>query len=219
MITALLYSLFALDENVAQIAAQHGPWLYALLFAIIFAETGLIVLPFLPGDSILFIAGTVVAVSNLNVHVLVGTLVVAAILGDSVNYAVGHYVGPRVFDRPDSRWLRQEHLRRTRGFYMRYGGITIVIGRFVPVIRTFAPFLAGVAGMSYARFLTYNVVGGVGWISALVYAGFLFGNIGWVRQNLALIVFAFVVVSLIPAAVTYVRERRARIAANLRRPR
>jgi len=210
MITTLLYSLFALDENVGQLAAQYGHWLYVLLFLIIFAETGLVVLPFLPGDSILFIAGTVVAVAGLDIHVLFAVLVAAAVLGDSVNYAVGHAIGPRVFQRPDSRWLRKEHLRRTQAFYERYGGVTIIIGRFVPVIRTFAPFLAGVAGMSYRRFLSFNVVGGVAWIGSLVYAGYLFGNIPWVRDNLAWIVVAFVAVSLIPAALTFIRERRAR---------
>ena len=144
--------------------------------------------PFLPGDSILFIAGTVVATAGLNVHVLVVVLIAAAILGDTVNYSIGHYIGPRVFDKPDSRWFKQEHLRRTQAFYDRYGGVTIIIGRFVPIIRTFAPFLAGVAGMSYRRFLSFNVVGGVAWISSLVYAGYLFGNIPWVKDNLTLIV-------------------------------
>ena len=214
MITTLLYSLFALDENVGQLAAQYGHWLYALLFVIIFAETGLVVLPFLPGDSILFIAGTVVAVAGLDIHVLFGVLVAAAVLGDSVNYAVGHAIGPRVFQRPDSRWLRKDHLRRTQAFYDRYGGVTIIIGRFVPVIRTFAPFLAGVAGMSYRRFLSFNLVGGVAWIGSLVYAGYLFGNIPWVRDNLAWIVVIFVAVSLVPAALTFLKDRRARRVAG-----
>lgn len=208
MITALLYSLFALDDTLARLASEYGPWLYVLLFALIFAETGLVVFPVLPGDSLLFIAGTVVAVADLNVHLLVVVLACAAVLGDSVNYAVGHFIGPRAFQRKDSRWLKQSHLRRTQAFYERYGGLTIIIGRFVPVIRTFAPFLAGVAGMSYRRFLSYNVIGGVAWIASLVYAGYLFGNIPWVRHNLTWIVLAFVVVSLIPASVTYVRERR-----------
>ena len=214
MITALIYSLFALDETVAQFASQYGAWLYLLLFFVIFAETGLVVFPVLPGDSILFIAGTVVALADLNVHVLVFVLAAAAILGDSVNYAVGHFIGPKVFERPESRWLRRDHLRRTQAFYERFGGITIVIGRFVPVIRTFAPFLAGVAGMPYSRFLPYNVVGGAMWISSLVYAGYLFGNIPWVKHNLTWIVLAFVVVSLTPATITYLKERRARKAAE-----
>ncbi len=210
MLTTLLYSLLALDQTLAVIAAQYGPWLYALLFLIIFAETGLVVFPFLPGDSILFISGTVVAAAGMNVHTLVGVLIVAAILGDSINYAIGHYIGPKVFDRPDSRWFKQEHLRRTQAFYDRYGGVTIIIGRFVPIIRTFAPFLAGVASMRYARFLAFNVVGAVVWIASLVYAGYLFGNIPWVKDNLTLIVIVIVVVSLIPAIGTFFQERKAR---------
>ncbi len=209
MITTILYSLLALDQTVATLAAQYGEWVYAILFVIIFAETGLVVCPFLPGDSILFIAGTVVAVANLNVHVLVVVLIVAAVLGDSVNYGIGHYIGPKAFQRPDSRWFRQEYLRRTQAFYDKYGGLTIIIGRFVPIIRTFAPFLAGVAGMSYRRFLCFNIVGGCLWISSLVYAGYQFGNIPWVKDNLSLIVVAIVVVSLIPAVSTFVKERRA----------
>jgi len=209
MITTLLYSLLALDQTLAQLAAQYGAWLYAILFAIIFAETGLVVLPFLPGDSILFIAGTVAAVAGMNIHLLVLVLIAAAILGDSVNYGVGHYIGPRVFHEPDSRWFKRAYLLRTQAFYAKYGGITIIIGRFIPIIRTFAPFLAGVAGMSYPRFLCYNVVGAVAWIASLVYAGYLFGNIPWVKDHLSWIVIAIVVVSLLPAVSTFVKERRA----------
>ncbi len=209
MLTTLIYSLLALDKTLQLIAADYGPWLYALLFVVIFAETGLVVFPFLPGDSILFISGTVVAAAGLNVHVLVLVLAAAAILGDSVNYSIGHYIGPRAYDRPDSRWFKQSHLKRTQAFYDRYGGVTIIIGRFVPIVRTFAPFLAGVAGMSYRRFLSYNVVGGLLWIGSLVYAGYLFGNIPWVKNNLSLIVIGIVVVSLIPAVSTFVREHRA----------
>ena len=207
MLTALLYSLFALDQTVAALASEHGHWLYVILFVVIFAETGLVVFPFLPGDSILFIAGTVVAAARLDVHVLTVVLIVAAVLGDSVNYAVGCALGPRAFEK-DRRWLKREYLNRTRRFYQKYGGVTIIIGRFVPIIRTFAPFLAGVAGMSYRRFLAYNVVGAVAWIASLVYLGYLFGNIPWVKQNLSLIVLAFVVVSLVPAARTWWKERR-----------
>jgi membrane-associated protein len=209
MITTLVYSLLALDQTIAQLASEYGPWLYGVLFLVIFAETGLVVFPFLPGDSILFIAGTVVAVADLNIHILALVLVVAAIFGDSVNYAVGHYIGPRVFHEPESRWFKRQYLLRTQAFYDKYGGITIIIGRFVPIIRTFAPFLAGVAGMTYPRFLSYNIVGGVAWITSLVYAGYLFGNIPWVKENLTYIVLAIVVVSLIPAVSTFIKERRA----------
>ncbi|NDP41797.1 MAG: DedA family protein [Aromatoleum sp.] len=213
MLTTLFYSLLALDQTIGQLAVQYGHWAYALLFLIIFAETGLVVFPFLPGDSILFIAGTVVATADLNVHVLVALLIGAAIAGDSVNYAVGCFIGPKVFDKADSRWFRQEHLRRTQAFYDRYGGVTIIIARFVPIIRTFAPFLAGVAGMRYRKFLTFNVSGAVLWITTLVYAGYWFGNISWVKQNLTLIVLGIVAVSLLPAVVTFIRERRKSDAA------
>ena len=210
MVTSLMYSLFSLDNSLPAFIAQYGYWVYAVLFAIIFCETGLVILPFLPGDSILFISGTVVATAGLDVHLLFGVLVFAAIAGDSVNYAVGHFIGPRVYDKPDSRWFKRAHLRRTQAFYDKYGGVTIIIGRFVPIIRTFAPFLAGVAGMTYRRFLSYNVIGGVMWIGLLVYAGYLFGNIPWVKHNLSLIVIGIVIVSLIPAVSTYLKERRAR---------
>jgi len=207
--TALIYSLLALDQTLAHFAANYGHWLYLLLFLVIFAETGLVVFPFLPGDSILFIAGTVVASAGLDIHVLVLVLAAAAILGDTVNYSIGHYIGPRVFDKPDSRWFRQEHLRRTQAFYDRYGGFTIIVARFVPIIRTFAPFLAGVAGMSYRRFLSFNVIGGVAWIASLCYAGYLFGNVPWVKDNLEKIVLGIIVVSLIPVVTAYLKERRA----------
>jgi len=209
MITTLVYSLLALDQTLAGLAGQYGAWLYGILFLVIFAETGLVIFPFLPGDSILFISGTVVAVAGLDVHVLVLVLVAAAILGDSVNYAVGRYIGPKVFHEPASRWFKREYLLRTQAFYDQYGGITIIIGRFVPIIRTFAPFLAGVAGMPYRRFLSYNVVGGVAWIVSLVYAGYLFGNIPWVKENLTFIVVGIVIVSLLPAISTFMKERRA----------
>ena len=208
MLTTIFYSLLALDQTVAELAGQYGHWIYALLFLVIFAETGLVVVPFLPGDSILFIAGTIVATADLNVHLLVVLLIGAAIAGDGVNYAIGHYIGPRVFDKPDSRWFRQEYLRRTQAFYDRYGGVTIIIGRFIPIIRTFAPFLAGVAGMRYRRFLSYNVAGAVVWIATLVYAGYWFGNIAWVKQNLTPIVLGIVAVSLLPAVYTFFSERR-----------
>jgi len=210
MLTTIAYSLLALDQTVANLAGNYGPWLYAILFLVIFAETGLVVFPFLPGDSILFISGTVVAVAGLDIHVLVLVLASAAIIGDSVNYGIGHYIGPKVFSEPESRWFKREYLLRTQAFYDRYGGVTIIIGRFIPIIRTFAPFLAGVAGMPYRRFLSFNIIGGALWIGLLVYAGYVFGNIPWVKSNLSLIVIAIVIVSLMPAVTTFFRERRDR---------
>src|SRR2546425_8262624 len=160
MLTTLFYTLFALDQSLVSLAGEYGHWLYAILFLVIFAETGLVVFPFLPGDSILFISGTVVAVAGLDVHVLVLVLVAAAILGDSVNYAIGRYIGPKVFHEPASRWFKREYLLRTQAFYDQYGGITIIIGRVVPIIRTFAPFLAGVAGVPDSRLLSLKMGGG-----------------------------------------------------------
>ena len=210
MFTTLIYSFLALDQSIAVLAVQYGWWFYAVLAVVIFAETGLVIFPFLPGDSVLFLAGTVIAAAGLNVHLLALVLILAAVAGDSVNYSVGRYIGPRVFERPDSRWLRKDHLLRTQRFYDRYGGVTIILARFVPIIRTFAPFLAGVASMPYVRFLSYNIIGGVLWITSLVYAGYFFGNIPWVKENLSLIVVGIVVVSLIPAVVTFLHQRASK---------
>ncbi len=213
MLTTLLYSLFALDQTLSDLAADHAALMFAALFLVIFAETGLVVFPLLPGDSLLFVAGTVVAASGINVHLLVLTLFAAAVLGDSVNYSIGHFIGPRAFKPHETklgRWLKPEYLERTHRFYEKYGGFTIIIGRFVPIVRTFAPFLAGVGAMTYRKFLLYNMIGAAAWVALLVYAGYLFGNIPWVKDNLAYIVIAIVVVSVLPMALQWLRERRAR---------
>jgi membrane-associated protein len=209
MITTLLFSLLALDQTLANFVAQYGVWVYALLFIIIFAETGLVIFPFLPGDSLLFIAGTVAAGTVLDVHIIVVSLITAAILGDSVNYAIGRKIGQRVYTWQDSRWFKRAYLMRTQMFYEKYGSMTIIIARFVPIVRTFAPFLAGVVAMSYPRFLTYNVVGGVLWITSLVYLGYFFGNIPFIKDNLVFFVLAIVLVSITPMIYTYFKERRA----------
>jgi len=213
MITTLIYSLLALDQTLANLAAQHSWLLFAVLFIVIFAETGLVVFPLLPGDSLLFLSGTVAAASGISVHLMVLVLFIAAVLGDSVNYGVGRYIGPRAFSRPQDtflgRWLKPAYMERTHRFYEKHGGFTIVIGRFVPIVRTFAPFLAGVGAMAYHTFLSYNLIGAALWVSSLVYAGYLFGNIPWVKENLAFIVFAIVVVSLLPMVVGWIREKRA----------
>src|SRR6202163_2433907 len=197
MLTTLLYSIFALDQTLSTLAAEHAALMFAVLFLVIFAETGLVVFPLLPGDSLLFVAGTVAAASGVNIHLLVLTLLIAAVLGDSVNYSIGHFIGPRVLSHPKEtrfgRWLKPEYMERTHRFYEKYGGFTIIIGRFVPVVRTFAPFLAGVGQMSYRKFLSYNVIGGGAWVGLLTYAGYLFGNIPWVKENLAWIVIGIVV--------------------------
>jgi len=214
MLTTLIYSLFALDQTLAGLAAQHATLLFAALFIVIFAETGLVIFPLLPGDSLLFVSGTVVASSGIDIHLLVVTLFVAAVLGDSLNYGIGRYIGPKAFNRPQDtrlgRWLKPEYLDVTHRFYEKYGGFTIIIGRFVPIVRSFAPFLAGVGAMTYRKFLSYNVIGAAAWVGSLAYAGYLFGNIPWVKENLAWIVVGIVVISLLPAAVQFVKERRAR---------
>jgi len=212
MLTTLIYSLFALDQTLSTLAAEHAYLMFAALFIVIFAETGLVVFPLLPGDSLLFVAGAVVAASGINVHLLVITLFIAAVLGDSVNYGVGRYLGPKAFNRPkDSllgRCLKPQYLDKTRRFYEKYGGFTIVVGRFVPIVRTFAPFLAGVGSMAYPTFICYNLIGGALWVSSLTYAGYLFGNIGWVKDNLGFIVVGIVIVSLLPMLLQWLRERR-----------
>jgi membrane-associated protein len=214
MITTLLYSLLALDQSLSALAAEHAVLMFAAMFVVIFAETGLVVFPLLPGDSLLFVAGTVAAASGIDVHLLALTLLIAAVLGDSVNYAVGYFIGPKVLSHPSKtrlgRWLKPEYMDRTHQFYEKYGGFTIIIGRFVPIVRTFAPFLAGVGQMRYRKFLTYNVIGAAAWVGLLIYAGYLFGNIPWVKDNLAWIVLGIVVASLVPIVVQWIREKRER---------
>jgi membrane-associated protein len=197
-----------LDRHLAEVIQAYGTWTYALLFTIVFLETGLVVTPILPGDSLLFAAGTFAALGALDVGVLFVLLSVAAILGDTVNYAIGHYLGPKVFHYERSRLFNPDHLRKTHQFYERYGGKTIIIARFVPIVRTFAPFVAGIGAMTYWRFLAYNVVGGILWVSVCLLAGYFFGNIPIVKQNFSLAIIAIVVLSVMPAVVEYVRHRR-----------
>ena len=190
-----------LDKYLAGIIQAYGVWTYLILFLIVFCETGLVVTPFLPGDSLLFAVGTFAAVGALDLWLTIGLLLVAAIAGDAVNYAIGARVGPAVFRRDDVRFLNRKHLDRTHEFYEHYGPITIVIARFVPIVRTFAPFVAGMGRMTYARFALYNVTGAVLWIVGLVLAGYAFGNIPIVRRNFSLVVLAIIVLSILPAVI------------------
>ena len=199
--------LVHLDRHLGELVAQFGPWVYAILFAIIFCETGLVVTPFLPGDSLLFVAGGLAALGGMNVHLLVVLLVVAAILGDAVNYAVGRYLGRHLFTDRASRFLNPRHLERAHAFYERHGGKAIVIARFVPIVRTYVPFVAGMAEMSYPRFAFYNVAGALLWVVSLCYAGYFFGNLPFVRQNLPLIIFGIIGVSILPIVWAAVRAR------------
>jgi membrane-associated protein len=200
-----------LDQHLSQIISEYGTWTHLILFLIVFCETGLVITPFLPGDSLLFAAGTFAALGALDVWLVTALLIVAAILGDTVNYWVGAYIGPRAF-RGDIRFLRKEYLDRTHAFYERHGGKTIILARFIPIIRTFAPFVAGVGAMTYPRFITYNVVGAVLWVGIFVLGGYFFGNIPVVRENFTIVVLAIIAISVMPIAVEALRARRSRPA-------
>ena len=199
-----------LDVHLTQVVQSLGPWFYGLLFLILFCETGLVVLPFLPGDSLLFAVGALAAAkgSTLSLALVAVILPIAAIAGDAVNYAVGLRVGPKVFHREDSRWLNKQHLVRAQTFYERYGGKTIFLARFVPILRTFAPFVAGIGRMGYARFALWNVAGGLAWVLAFLFAGYFFGNIPTVKRNFHYVILAIVVISVIPVVVEAIRARR-----------
>lgn len=198
-----------LDRHVAELVENYGGWALLILFLIIFCETGLVVTPFLPGDSLLFAAGAIAGTGALNVGTLILLLTIAAILGDSTNYWIGSRIGTRAFSE-NARVLRLEYLRRAQEFFARYGGKTIVIARFVPIVRTYAPFVAGVAGMRYQRFLTFNVLGGIAWILIFVVGGYLFGAIPVVEDNFGLVIVAVILLSLMPVLFEYSRTRRAR---------
>lgn len=206
----LIDTFLHLDVHLNSIAADLGPLLYALLFLIVFCETGLVVTPFLPGDSLLFAVGALCATegSVLSLPAILGLLIVAAVLGDAVNYAIGARVGPAVFKREDSRWLNKQHLNRTHEFYETYGGKTIILARFMPIIRTFAPFVAGIGKMGYARFGAYNILGGVLWVASFTLAGFFFGNVPVVKRNFHFVIVAIVILSVIPPVLEYLKARR-----------
>jgi membrane-associated protein len=209
LIKRLIDLIVHLDQHLVELVSHYGSWTYAILFVIIFCETGLVVTPFLPGDSLLFAVGALSATGALDPLVLVVLLSIAAIGGDTVNYWVGHKIGPRVFQKESSLFLNKKHLERTHEFYEKYGGKTIIFARFIPIVRTFAPFVAGIGSMTYGRFLLYNVVGGVVWITIFVYAGYFFGNIPVVKQNFTLVILAIIVISVAPAVIEYLRHRRS----------
>jgi membrane-associated protein len=200
-----------LDQHLGQLISQYGTWTHLILFLIVFCETGLVITPFLPGDSLLFAAGTFAALGALDLWLIILLLTIAAILGDTVNYWVGAYIGPRAF-RGDVRFLRREYLERTHAFYEKHGGKTIILARFVPIIRTFAPFVAGVGAMSYPKFITYNVVGAILWVGLFVLGGYFFGNISVVRENFTLVILAIIALSVMPIALEALRARRSRPA-------
>ncbi|MBK8523190.1 MAG: DedA family protein [Betaproteobacteria bacterium] len=205
--------LLHLDKHLAALVAQYGPWIYAILFFIIFAETGFVVTPFLPGDSLLFVAGALAAVGGMDLMLLMVTLTSAAILGNQVNYHIGLFIGPKVFHWEDSRFFNKRALEKTHAFYEKHGGKAVVLSRFLPLFRTFVPFVAGVGAMSYVRFTTFNVSGALLWVVSLTLVGFLFGNVPWIKQNLSLVIVGIVVVSLLPVVIGWWQHRKSEKAA------
>lgn len=197
-----------LDVHMGDVIKTYGIYTYGLLFIIVFCETGLVVTPILPGDSLLFSAGTFASLGYMDVWLLFVLLSVAAIAGDTVNYWIGHYLGTKVFQYKKSRFFNPEHLRRAHKFYEKYGGKTIIIARFVPIIRTFAPFVAGIGSMSYGRFIAYNVIGGLAWVLICVFAGYFFGNLPFVKKNFSLVILAIVFISILPGIIELLRHRQ-----------
>ena len=209
LLTHFIDIVLHLDVYLASLVMQYGPWIYAILFAIIFAETGFVVTPFLPGDSLLFVAGALAAVGGMDIGVLILTLSLAAVLGNSLNYSIGRYLGPKVFQWPDSRFFNRHALEKTHAFYERHGGKTLVMSRFLPLFRTFAPFVAGIGAMHWWRFTLFNVVGGVAWAGSLSLVGYWFGNVPVIKNNLTVAIVVIVVVSLIPAVIGWWQHRQS----------
>jgi membrane-associated protein len=200
-----------LDKHLAVLVQQYGVWIYAILFVIIFSETGFVVTPFLPGDSLLFVAGALAAIGEggMDIGVLIAVLLAGAVLGNMLNYQIGRYLGPKVFQWEDSRFFNKAALLKTHDFYEKHGGKTLVISRFLPLFRTFAPFVAGIGSMTYARFTLFNLIGALGWVVSLCLAGYWFGNLPWIRQNLSVVIVGIIVVSLLPVIVGYVKHKTA----------
>jgi len=207
----LIDFILHIDVHLAELVAEYGIWIYAILFLILFCETGLVVTPFLPGDSLLFVAGALSALpsNDLNVHMMVMLMIVAAILGDAVNYTIGRLFGDRLFSNPNSKIFRRSYLDKTHAFYDKHGGKTIILARFVPIVRTFAPFVAGMGHMSYRHFAAYNVIGALLWVLLFTYAGYLFGDLPVVQENLKMMIVAIIVLSILPGVVEIIRHRRA----------
>ncbi|KON81892.1 DedA family protein [Azoarcus sp. PA01] len=209
IINFLIDIVMHLDKHLEALVQAYGTWIYAILFAVIFSETGFVVTPFLPGDSLLFVAGALAAVGGMDIGLLIATLTIAAVLGNTVNYTIGRYFGPKVFQWENSRLFNKAALLKTHLFYEKHGGKTLVISRFLPLFRTFAPFVAGVGSMTYARFTLFNVIGAVAWVVSLTFAGYWFGNMPWIKQNLTLVIVAIIVLSLVPVAIGAWKSRSA----------
>jgi len=207
LINTFIGILLHLDEYLGLIIRNYGIWTYAFFFLIIFSETGFVVTPFLPGDSLLFAVGTFAALRLLDLRWSVLFLSSAAIAGDTVNYWIGNFIGPKVFNKEKSRFLNKEYLHRTHRFYEKYGGETIIFARFIPIIRTFAPFVAGIGSMTYRRFIIYNIVGGIAWVVIFVFGGYFFGNIPFIKNHFSLVIFAIIFLSVLPGMIEFIRQR------------
>lgn len=208
LITEFIKVLLHLDKYLNTVIQNYGIWTNLILFIIIFCETGLVVTPFLPGDSLLFAAGTFAAVGSLEVKWLLILLTTAAVVGDTVNYSIGHFVGPKIFYKENVRFLNKRYLERAHEFYERHGGKAIILARFIPIVRTFVPFVAGIGQMSYLHFLSYNVIGGIAWVVLLVCAGYRFGNIPTIKQNFTLVIYVIIFISILPGIIEFLRSRR-----------
>lgn len=202
----LIDFLLHVDQHLVEFATNYGTWIYAILFLIIFVETGFVIMPFLPGDSLLFAAGALAATGAMNPWLLIALLFVAAVLGDTLNYHIGKYIGPKVFET-ESRWIRKDYLFKTQAFFDKHGGKTIIFARFIPFARTFAPFIAGVSQMNYRHFISYNIIGGFLWISSFIILGYWFGNMPIIKSNFKFVILAIIIISIMPAVITYIRER------------
>ena len=207
MLASLIDFILHIDQHLIELAQTYGLWIYAILFLIVFCETGLVVTPFLPGDSLLFAAGAVAALGGMNVHMAAALLLAAAVIGDAANFAIGKYFGEKLFAKPDSRVFKREYLDKTHAFYEKYGGKTIILARFVPIVRTFAPFVAGMGNMHYGRFIRYNIIGALMWVGLLTYAGYFFGELPVVKNNFGLVVIGIIVVSVLPMAVEIAKAK------------
>jgi len=214
LIPRLIDFFLHLDKHLNLLIQEYGVWTYLILFAIIFCETGLVIFPFLPGDSLLFAAGTFAARGSFKVFWLFLIMAAAAVIGDTVNYWIGRRIGPKVFHKENVRFFKKEHLDRTHRFYEKYGAETIILARFLPIIRTFAPFVAGIGSMTYWKFLSYNIIGGIGWVALFVFGGYFFGNIPLVKNNFSLVIMAIIAISLMPMIVELIRARRAKRATR-----
>jgi membrane-associated protein len=211
LLTQFIDIVLHLDKYLALLVQQYGLWIYAILFIIIFSETGFVVTPFLPGDSLLFVAGALAALGEggMDIFVLIGVLLVAAVLGNTLNYHIGRYLGPKVFQWENSRFFNKDALVKTHAFYEKHGGKTLVISRFLPLFRTFAPFVAGIGSMSYAKFQFFNLAGALAWILSLCLAGYWLGNLPWVKANLSIIIVGIILISLLPVGIGYLKSRTA----------